>query len=219
MATPQLQPKDIVRPDDLSTWELAWTKGVTPWDYGDIQPPLKEAIERSGIDFPKSGRALVPGCGSGHDLPYISATLGLHTLGLEVADTAIARAKEIIANAKAQNPKISASIETTDFFTFDPPKDQLFDLIYDHTFFVAIPPAMRVEWGKQMNKLVKPGGHLITLVYPIIEYTEEGPPYFVRPDHYTESLGNGFEKILDKLPEVSSPRHEGKERLFVWKRV
>jgi len=40
------------------------TKGVTPWDYGDIQPPLKEAIEKSGIEFAKSGRALVPGCGS-----------------------------------------------------------------------------------------------------------------------------------------------------------
>ena len=40
------------------------TKGVTPWDYGDIQPPLKEAIEESGIDFAKSGRALVPGCGA-----------------------------------------------------------------------------------------------------------------------------------------------------------
>jgi len=78
---------------------------------------------------------------------------------------------------------------------------------------------MRVDWGKQMNKLIKPGGYLIVLAYPIREYTEEGPPYFVRPDHYTESLGPGLEKVLDKLPEVSSPRHEGKERLLVWKRV
>lgn len=39
----------------------------------------------------------------------------------------------IIADAKAKNPKISASIENIDFFTFNPPEDQLFDLIYDNT--------------------------------------------------------------------------------------
>lgn len=52
-------------PDGRLRWLFACrTKGVTPWDYGDIQPPLKEAIEKSGIDFAKSGRALVPGCGA-----------------------------------------------------------------------------------------------------------------------------------------------------------
>jgi len=39
----------------------------------------------------------------------------------------------VIAAAKANNPKISASIESTDFFTLTPPEDQLFDLIYDNT--------------------------------------------------------------------------------------
>ena len=71
-----------------------------------------------------------------------------------------------------------------------------------------------------MNKLVKPGGYLITLAYmPVTEYREDGPPYFLKPEHYNEALGAGFEKVLDKIPELSSPKHEGKERLFVWKRV
>lgn len=39
----------------------------------------------------------------------------------------------VIAAAKAKNPKISASIESIDFFTFNPPEDKLFDLIYDNT--------------------------------------------------------------------------------------
>jgi len=25
--------------------------------------------------------------------------------------------------------------------------------------------------------------------------------------------------VLDKIPELSSPKHDGKERLLVWKRV
>lgn len=40
------------------------TMGVTPWEAGEIQPPLQEAIERSGLEFARNGRALVPGCGS-----------------------------------------------------------------------------------------------------------------------------------------------------------
>jgi hypothetical protein len=39
-------------------------ENVTPWDAGDVQPSLKEAVESSGIEFPREGRALVPGCGS-----------------------------------------------------------------------------------------------------------------------------------------------------------
>lgn len=36
---------------------------VTPWDAGDIQPPLQDLIESKEIEFPREGRALVPGCG------------------------------------------------------------------------------------------------------------------------------------------------------------
>ena len=87
-------------------------------------------------------------------------------------------------------------------------------------FFVAIPPARRVEWAAQMKKLVKRGGYLITLIFPILEHTETGPPFFVRPEHYDEVLGfEGWEKVLDKLPECSLPTHVNKERLVVRRRL
>jgi hypothetical protein len=34
-------------------------------------------------------------------------------------------------------------------------------------FFCAIPPAMRPEWAKRYSELVRPGGVLITLMFPI----------------------------------------------------
>ncbi|KAH9477419.1 putative thiol methyltransferase 2 [Psilocybe cubensis] len=213
-----LQPKHIVKPDDQSTWETAWQKGVTPWDAGEAQPSLKEAVEKSGLEFPKTGRALVPGCGSGYDLTYIAQATGLSVLGLEIAETALKRANKLIDEAKSVNPKISASISNQDFFTFDPPENERFDLVYDHTFFCAIPPSTRKAWGSQMSKLVKPGGHLIVIVFPMLSYTPDGPPYYIRPEHYEELLSDNFEKLLDKIPEVSSPSHVDKERLVVWRR-
>ncbi|KAF9486242.1 S-adenosyl-L-methionine-dependent methyltransferase [Pholiota conissans] len=183
MTTPtqaQRAPKDIIKPDDLTTWEQAWTEGITPWDFGNVQPSLREALESSGLDLPQKGRALVPGCGAGYDLPYISETLGLDTLGLEVADTAILRANEVIKAAKEQSPHISASITNADFFKFEVTDEERFALILDHTFFVAIPPSLREAWGKQMTKLIRPGGFLVTIVFPLRPFDETGPPFLTR---------------------------------------
>lgn len=83
-------------------------------------------------------------------MPYISSQLGFETIGLDVAETAVKNANEYapahfepdyyslpgsrsIRKAQENHPNISASIETMDFFKYDPPADKLFDLIYDHT--------------------------------------------------------------------------------------
>jgi hypothetical protein len=70
-----------------------------------------------------------------------------------------------------------------------------------------------------MAKLIKPGGYLITLIYPILPYVDYGPPHYVRPEHYVEPLGHSFVKVLDKIPEVSLESHVNGERLVVWKRL
>ena len=70
-----------------------------------------------------------------------------------------------------------------------------------------------------MAKLIKPGGYLITLIYPILPCVDYGPPYYVRPEHYVEALGDNFEKVLDKIPAVSTENHVDRERLVVWKRL
>lgn len=84
---------------------------------------------------------------------------------------------------------------------------------------MAIPPRRRVEWGKQMNHLIKSGGYLITLIFPIDSPTDKGPPFFVRPEHYLEPLGNGWEKVLDKVPENPIESHVGKEQIIIWRKT
>ena len=88
-----------------------------------------------------------------------------------------------------------------------------------YSFFVAIPPSRRAEWGRQMKKLVKPGGFLITLVFPIDDDNGTGPPFYVRGEHYEEVLGEGWEVVVDKVPEVSLESHVGRERMVVRRRL
>ena len=87
------------------------------------------------------------------------------------------------------------------------------------SFFVAIHPSRRPEWARQMNALVKSGGFLITLVYPTSPPTEEGPPFFVRPEHYVEILEENWEKVIDRIPAESQQSHIGHEHLMVWKKL
>lgn len=139
--------------------------------------------------------------------------------------------------ASEETPTKNVKFEAGDFFQLKLP--ELLDLVYDYTcvliakchtpflmlhnifhrFFVAIPPTLRRDWGRQMGTLLKPGGYLITLVFPIDPPTDAGPPYFVRVEHYAEALGENFVKIVDKVPETSSEPHVGRERIVVWQRV
>lgn len=70
-----------------------------------------------------------------------------------------------------------------------------------------------------MNALVKSGGFLITLIYPIDPFKEEGPPFFVRPEHHVEVLEGNWEKVVDRIPVESEESHIGRERLVVWKKL
>ena len=141
----------------------------------------------------------------------------------------------IIQKAKSENSNIRASVDMpislhsirqrtpslTSFMTIR--KETPLNLRHNRCpltgiyirFFVAIPPAMHTDWGKQMAKLIKPGEYLITLIYPIVDY---GPPYYIRPEHYIEPLGC-FENVLQQIPGVSTETHVGRERLVVWRRL
>lgn len=71
-----------------------------------------------------------------------------------------------------------------------------------------------------MQTLVKPGGYLITLVFPLApEEYEGGPPFYVNVEYYAKVLGDGWEKVVDKIPDVSSERHVGLDRMIVWRKL
>lgn len=200
-------------------WDKAWEENVKPWDSGIVQPPLRDLLLSNQLDWPRKGRALVPGCGRGYDPIYIATTLGLDTLALDISPTAIQAANELLAGSPDPS-SIKVTFEEADFFTLSMPKGESFDLVYDYTFFVAIPPSKRAEWGRQMNALTKQGGFLITLIYPLDSPKEYGPPFYVQLEHYVESLGDqNWEKVFDGIPEVSSESHIGRERLVVWKKL
>jgi len=199
-------------------WDEAWKLGFSPWDAGQIQPSLEEGINLIQADLPKEGIALVPGCGRGYDPVYLATVLGYEAIGLEISSKALEEANKYLETVTLpQNVKVE--FVASDFFAEDTfPAGKQFDVIMDHTFFIAIPPSYRQRWGERMAALVKQNGYLITLVFPIDGPRTDGPPFSIEVANYVEVLGDQWEKVVDKVPEKSSETHEGRERLVIWKR-
>ncbi|KAJ3535703.1 hypothetical protein NMY22_g6366 [Coprinellus aureogranulatus] len=203
----------IVEPDDPLTWDTAWKYNITPWDtaHSGVMPSLKEVMERSGIDFPRSGKALpnlIRHCPSqGYDV-FDLASLGLQEVtGMDISETAVDKAYEE-RNKEPQNVKDHSDFLAANFFEYS-------NIIFpEDRFFVAIPPCKRNDWGLEMAALIKPGGYLICIVFPIRPPTDTGPPYFVRPEHYDEPLKANFDKVYDQVPTQSCPSHKGMEHVL-----
>ncbi|KZV89720.1 S-adenosyl-L-methionine-dependent methyltransferase [Exidia glandulosa HHB12029] len=213
--------QQLVAEHGEGAWEKTWSIGRTPWEVQTgYQPALKDFLERNKPDLPQSGRAIVPGCGRGYDAILIGETLGLNVLGVDLSETGISAAKELLAKT---GTTAAVSYQAGDFFKFAlAPDAERFVLAYDFTFFVAMPPELRVSWGAQMNDLLVPGAALVTLVWPLGPASRVGgPPHSVSVQAYADVLGSAFAKVYDE-PAVGTMdgRVEGAEsRLVVWRKA
>ncbi|KAL1706503.1 S-adenosyl-L-methionine-dependent methyltransferase [Schizophyllum commune] len=218
MAAPPPGPETVVNDDPMS-WDVAWRKNITPWLKEKPQPALREIVESGAVEMPrgKDKRALVPGCGLGNDVAYLAATLGVTSVGVEISPKGLDVAQEKWAHSDLK-PEVRALMQShlADFFKMV----GQYDLVYDYTFFVAIPPKRRAEWGRQMTALMRKNGLLLALVYPLQERDKGwGPPWFVRPEHYKEVLrAEDWELVFDEMPRTSEGDHVGRERMMVWRR-
>lgn len=150
-------------PSQPEFWNQRYAAGTTPWDLGGVPARLHRYL----ADHPAGGRVLIPGCGSGHEIA------AFHAAGYAV--TAIDFAPAAVALARANvGPALADRILLGDFFTQDFAAAP-FDLIYERTFFCALPPGLRTACVRRWVRLLRPGGGLVGLFYLGTE--AGGPPY------------------------------------------
>lgn len=192
-------------------WEDAWREKITPWDAGQPAASLVELIRTGELSH---GRVLVPGCGSGHDA-FALVSPQRQVFGLDIAPTAAKRFHELREQYGFSTAQVD--ILCDDFFTFSPTEP--FQLIWDYTFLCAIPPDMRTLWADQMEKLVAPGGELITLIFPIREEDGQGPPYAMSTELVQTLLSGRFKCTYLAPATHSHPARFGREWLGRWRKA
>jgi hypothetical protein len=198
---------------DEPFWNDIWDangKQLQPGERFDVCGPhtmLVEAIERG--DVPE-GRACVPGCGRGYDVGAL-ASAKRHVTGLEYTALGAEAARKYLSKAFPAN-SAWYDIVQADFFTYQPP--QPFDFVYDYTFLCALQPAMRRGWAAKMHDIIRPGGVLMTLQFPLGPLAmhgdpprdDVGPPFLLSKQLYVDllvPLGFALLSEADVPPEKS----------------
>jgi len=189
-------------------WDEQYRKGEVFWDKGEPVPAMKQYLERHVM----RGRALVPGCGRGHEVA-LAVKHGLDAVGLDIAPTAV-------AEARAKYPQLAECFIAGNLF--EPPAEMrgAFDVVLEHTCMSALPPTMRMDYRRGIDLTLRRGGLLIGVwfVNPDLDSGEEGPPHpFSVPD-LTALFADSYEIVDDYVPDVAFAGREGRERVRVLRR-
>ena len=191
------------------TWQAAWEEGRTPWDAGQSAPILPTVL-----DTLPTGRALVPGAGSGYDVLTLASS-ERSVVGLDLAPVAKTRFEEL---AQGHPHRDQVEFVVGDAFAYGP--DTPFDLIWDYTFLCALPPELRPKWLEMVDRVLAPHGQLVALIFPVVPDADpnEGPPYPMSPELVADLVAPILEPISVVPVEQSNPGREGKEWLGRYRR-
>jgi len=190
-------------------WDEFYRKGEVFWDKDAPSPPMKQYLERQAV----RGRALVPGCGRGHEVE-LAVAHGLEATGLDIAPTGV-------AEARTRYPHLAERFVTGSLF--DPPSELrgVFDVVLEHTCMSALPPTLRADYRRGIDLTLRRGGLLIGVwfINPDLDPGEEGPPYPFSVADLTALFADGYEIVEDYVPKVAFGGREGRERVRVLRRV
>ncbi|HEY5397876.1 MAG TPA: class I SAM-dependent methyltransferase [Trebonia sp.] len=159
-------------------WDASYTDGPAPWDIGHPQP----AVARLAAAGAFTGSVLDAGCGLGENTMLI-ATLGLPVLGVDVAETALAMARE-----KAAARGIAAEFSWADGLRLDRLQGT-FDTVLDCALFHSFDGDERPEYVASLTTVTEPGATLYLLCF-----SDVGPntgPHPVSRDELATPFGPG----------------------------
>ena len=184
-------------------WSERYKQGSTGWDMGGPAPALTAYTDQL---TDKSSRILLPGAGRAYEAEYLFRA-GFKNL------TVIDIAPEPLADLKGRVPEFPEDqLIQTDFFEFE---GGPFDLILEHTFFCALPPALRLEYVRKMKSLLAPKGKLAGLLFSF-PLTAQGPPFGGSLVEYQELFSPHFRiKTLERATNSIPPR-AGNELFFIF---
>ena len=149
------------------SWDEAYRDNNVPWDIGRPQPAIMRIAEWGGLVEP----VLDSGCGTGEHA-LLAASMGLEVKGVDVAGTAIERAR-----GKARQRGLSAEFVVGDVLALDqigrlePPFRTVLDVGCFHTFANADRPL----YALSLAAVTEPGAVLHLLCFSEHTPGSDGP--------------------------------------------
>jgi SAM-dependent methyltransferase len=196
-------------PSEVSFWQSLYERRGDGWDVARPAPPLARWF---AAHPPTGERALVVGCGRGHEARMLAAAGALVT-AIDFAPSAIVEAR-----ALAEREGAAITFLERDLFALasEASLRRGFDLVVEHCCFCAIDPARRDEYADVMAELLPPGGALVGLFY--CHGRAGGPPFSVAEAELERHFARAFSLVSLTTPADSIATRQGDERLAVFQR-
>jgi SAM-dependent methyltransferase len=140
-------------------WDASYHDGPAPWDIGHPQPAIVRLASKGGF----AGAVLDAGCGTGENALFV-ASLGLSVLGIDVAETALA-----IARQKADQRGIEVEFAPADAFHLER-LGRKFETVLDCGLFHAFDRDERSRYTASLASVTEHKGTLCVLCF-----SDEGP--------------------------------------------
>ena len=150
-------------------WDASYHDGPAPWDVGQPQP----AVVRLAAEGAFAGAVLDAGCGTGDNTLHI-ASRGLSVLGVDVAETALAIARE-----KADERGVDVTFATADAFHLER-LGRTFDTVLDCGLFHTMDGDERPAYVASLASVTEHGGTLHVLCFS--DGSPDTGPHPVRQD-------------------------------------
>lgn len=156
-------------------WDASYRAGPAPWDIGVPQPAVVRLLSRVAI----AGPVLDAGCGTGEHALLVAAR-GVRVLGVDVAETAIAMARQ-----KAAAHGIAAEFIVGDAFHLAA-IGRRFRTVLDCGLFHAFDAAERQRYSASLASVVEAGGIVYLLCFR--DAGEHAGPHPVREEEIRKAF-------------------------------
>ena len=194
--------------DNSQFWEGIYLEEDTGWDLGGATP-----IFDSMADSISPGKVCIIGCGRGYDA-IMFAQKGFEVTAIDFAPSAINAVKDL-----ARKAKLAVNTIENDIFTLPPVYANTYDFIIEQTCFCAINPARRSEYETVVNQLLKPGGKLIGLWFPLDKLIEDGgPPWGTTIEEVKSIFKDGWKIEKEEFLDLSIGPRKRREKLIVFQK-
>ncbi len=203
-------------------WDAAYREERDGWDMGTPTPVFVDLLDRYEMDFRPLGgpdfsaldrppRVLVPCSGRGHDALHFAER------GWDV--TAVDFSVEPLQWLHAEKGRLGVELQLlqADMFPLGETYPAHFDMLLEYTCVCAIEPARRKEFLDFAAEVLRPGGLLLALLFPL-DGRPGGPPFAIDPEEFKRDAERNFIFMHESIPETSVKPRRGKERLIVWKK-
>jgi len=190
-------------------WENSYKTGEMTWDLGEPTPIFKNWIHSQ--KYPLT--ICVLGAGNGWDALYF-AEKGHDVTAVDFADSAIAN-----MTYAAKKKKLNLNIVHEDIFKLENIYDAKFDIVLEYTCYCAIHPNKRINYIQIVNKLLKPSGKLVGILFPIDKMLDDyGPPFGVDINATIIMFSKYFTLVTKEIPTLSVPKRQGREVFIIFKK-